>query len=955
VADPPDSSSAEEPERTVVWSRSEPAGLPESLPSDQVLAGRFRIVRFLGRGGMGDVYEAEDLELKERVALKTVRPEIARLPGALDRFTREIQLARKVTHPNVCRIFDVSHHGEVTFLTMELLPGETLEGRLRRAGAFREGEALPLVRQMAEGLAAAHRVGVVHRDFKPANVMLVPEPDGGVRAVVTDFGLARAEAAGDGLTLQGDVLGTPAYMSPEQVTAGEITPTTDVYAFGVVLYEMVTGVQPFVGETALSTAVKRLREDPPPPRLRAPGLDPAWEAAILRCLAREPGDRFARIQDAAAALDREPLVDQPTVVLPRQPPKRSWLPWAAALVVLLGIAGGLWIGKGPKAADPLDVLPTELVGEAMPSNPEARELYQKGLEALKRFDALAARDALSEAVEADPNFPLGHSALAEALRRLGDRGEAIQAAKRARDLATGLPSEQRLLIEARVWELEPQWTRAIEAYRKLRELATEKLEYGLGLARVQTAAGRALEALATLEALRGLPPPASEDPRIHLAEAEAREAVSDFEAQKSAASQARMLGEKLGSDLIVARALLLEGDARFNLGEDARELFERAQEAYTAVGDQRGIADALTAVGNVLYRQGKLSEAQPKYEEARGIYEEIGHKGGLASLITNLANVSGERGDLAEAQAKFLEALDLYTALADREGQARVLGNIGHALRLQGDLDGAFQAWNRSLALFQELGDLQGIATQQLGLANAFVDGLELAKAESSFARALDLGKETGDSGKVVEAYIGLGFVQAARGDLEAAHASYQRALTLCRERKDDATAAQVHLLLGSVEIERKRISSAESSANAALKHFQKEEIPDLQAEAEALKARALLDQGKLAEARAAIDRADRHLADSEEPGAGSLVALSAARVLAAEGKTAAALSRLEKALIQARDDRLSALEIRFVQGEIELEQGNRARGRALLQEVERDARKHGFGLIAGKAAKGLA
>ena len=173
---------------TVLIPRSErdaPPPAAGAFEPGELLAGRFRVVRFLGHGGMGDVYEAEDEEVHGRVALKTVRAEIARQPGILERFGREIHLARKVTHPNVCRIFDISHHGDVTFLTMELLPGETLEHRLKRDGAMREEEALPIARQMAEGLAAAHKVGVVHRDFKPANVMLVPE-DGGARYVTEE-------------------------------------------------------------------------------------------------------------------------------------------------------------------------------------------------------------------------------------------------------------------------------------------------------------------------------------------------------------------------------------------------------------------------------------------------------------------------------------------------------------------------------------------------------------------------------------------------------------------------------------------------------------------------------------------------------------------------------------------------------------------------------------------------
>ncbi|MEA2692223.1 MAG: eukaryotic-like serine/threonine-protein kinase, partial [Acidobacteriota bacterium] len=273
------------------------------------------MVRFLARGGMGEVYEVEDAVLGERVAAKTVRPEVARDATAVERFKREIQLARKVTHPNVCRIFDVSHHQPdtpetppVLFLTMELLDGETLAQRLGRTGAMAPQEALPIARQIAAALHAAHQAGVIHRDLKPGNVLLVAAsgagPSGIPRAVVTDFGLARAEADDQGLTLtSAAVLGTPAYIAPEQVEGGEITPAVDIYAFGVVLYEMATGKLPFVADTALGTAVKRLTEAPASPRIHAPGMDPRWEAAILRCLERDPGRRFATALDVVESLD----------------------------------------------------------------------------------------------------------------------------------------------------------------------------------------------------------------------------------------------------------------------------------------------------------------------------------------------------------------------------------------------------------------------------------------------------------------------------------------------------------------------------------------------------------------------------------------------------------------------------------------------------------------------------
>ena len=155
-----------------------PEAAAATFGAGEIVAGRFRILRLLGRGGMGEVFEAEDLELREHVALKTVRPEIAADPQAVARFRQETQLSRKVTHPNVCRIFDLFRHGEITFLTMELLPGDTLAQRLKRRGRMHSAEALPFVRQMAGALAAAHAAGVIHRDFKTSNVILARGPSG---------------------------------------------------------------------------------------------------------------------------------------------------------------------------------------------------------------------------------------------------------------------------------------------------------------------------------------------------------------------------------------------------------------------------------------------------------------------------------------------------------------------------------------------------------------------------------------------------------------------------------------------------------------------------------------------------------------------------------------------------------------------------------------------------------
>ncbi len=323
---------------------------PEGFRPSAIIASRFRIVRPIGRGGMGEVYQAEDLQMGGHIALKTIRPEMLHNPQSVELFKREIQLAKKVTHPNVCRIYDVSFHPSSgdpdakMFLTMELLDGRTLAHRLTD-GPMSTAEALPLIQQMGDALGAAHRANVVHRDFKTGNVMLAPH-SAGARAVVMDFGLAHtaAQSQSEHTNAAAETLGavgTPEYMAPEQLTGGAITPATDIYAFGIVIYEMVTGNRPFQGSTPFDIAVRRLHEAPLSPRQFTPGLDARWEKTILRCLSRRPEERFQSTSDLLLALSGQGEI--------RQAPRRSgWYLALAGAFALLAIAVGVLVFRSPK-------------------------------------------------------------------------------------------------------------------------------------------------------------------------------------------------------------------------------------------------------------------------------------------------------------------------------------------------------------------------------------------------------------------------------------------------------------------------------------------------------------------------------------------------------------------------------------------------------------------------------
>lgn len=260
-----------------------------------VLEGRYRIVALAGRGGMGEVYRAEDLKLSQVVAIKFLPESLSHDAGALQRFHSEVRIARQVSHPNVCRMFDVGEVDGTTFLTMEFVDGEDLASLLRRIGRLPQDKAIEVARQICAGLAAAHDKGVIHRDLKPANIML--DSLGKVR--INDFGLAGIAANIQGAEVRA---GTPAYMAPEQLAGSEVTVKSDIYALGLVLYEILTGKRAFEAATLQELIRKRDQLEITKPSTLVRDIDPILEQVILRCLDRDPTKRPSTALQVAAAL-----------------------------------------------------------------------------------------------------------------------------------------------------------------------------------------------------------------------------------------------------------------------------------------------------------------------------------------------------------------------------------------------------------------------------------------------------------------------------------------------------------------------------------------------------------------------------------------------------------------------------------------------------------------------------
>src|SRR3974390_140449 len=277
-----------------VFTSSDPIGGGRFVPG-AIVADRYRIVALLGRGGMGEVYRAEDLKLSQVLAIKFLPEKLSQDPAALARFHSEVRIARQVSHPNVCRVFDIGDADGVPFLTMEYVDGEDLSSLVRRIGRLPQDKAAEVSRQICAGLAAAHERGVIHRDLKPSNVML----DGAGKARITDFGLASVAASIEGAEARA---GTPAYMAPEQLSGKEVSTRSDIYSLGLVMYEIVTGKRAF--EAGTLTELIKFRESGSitTPSSIVKDLDPVIERAIFRCLDPEPSKRPSSALQVAAAL-----------------------------------------------------------------------------------------------------------------------------------------------------------------------------------------------------------------------------------------------------------------------------------------------------------------------------------------------------------------------------------------------------------------------------------------------------------------------------------------------------------------------------------------------------------------------------------------------------------------------------------------------------------------------------
>jgi tetratricopeptide (TPR) repeat protein len=622
---------------------------------------------------------------------------------------------------------------------------------------------------MADALGAAHDAGVIHRDFKPSNVMLT-----GSKAVVTDFGLARSAAGGDDaslteLTESGNLVGTLAYMAPEQLTHGELTPATDIYALGLVMYEMLTGRKPFRGATPLDSALKRLTEEPPPPDQLVPGLDPRWRTVILRCLEREPAKRYQRTEDVIRALTpgAESVTETLTGFVPgfvggfvsKLISKRP-LVWTAAGVVLAAVAalGGAWF-----------------LGRHRPPA-EAVRWYDEGTRALRDGTSFTAMKAFEQAVQLDPDFTLAHARLAEAATELDymdkAKSEMLRATPPARQ-SFFLSAEEKLRLQAVYLTLMKDFVGAAAAYKDLAAKVGqgERPAALVDLGRAYESGGKFPEALASYsESIKG----DGQFPAAFL-----RRAVLEGKQQQSA---------KAAADLDVAEQL------------------------YRTEGKSEGLTEVLYQRSSLLRRSGKLAESRAPNEKALEMAHETGDEYHQIRALLILSFLSNNSGDTEGGQQQAQQAIDLARRAGIDVLASSGLIEIGNALFLKGDNAAAEPYLRNAIEAAKRFQAVRVEARAELTLGQLLEREGRADEAVAVSKKAVDDFLLAGEKSNAAQAEIAVSRMLRYHGDYDSAATLSRQELQLAEEAKDQGGIALAVEGLGSVQLLQERYPDALAS-----------------------------------------------------------------------------------------------------------------------------------------------
>ncbi|MGA8409472.1 MAG: protein kinase [Candidatus Acidiferrales bacterium] len=605
------------------------------------------------------------------------------------------------------------------------------------------------------------------------------------------------------------------------------------------------------------------------------------------------------------------------------------------------------LGVGEVAA-----VDTEGVQASYPATPEAARLYAEGVSKLRVMDSRAALPLLQKAVAADPKFPLAHFALARAWQALGYDANAENEARVAFELSGNLSREDRLVVEGQYRGMAQDWKVAVQVYGTLVRYFPDNAEYGLRLANAQSRSGHAKDALVTLAALKALPPPQNNDPRIFLEEAIAKSRSGDAKGMLESAVKAANQAAVTGSKFVEASARLQEGDAQHALGDQVKALaaWDESRRLWASANYPGEVAKTMINIGTLQQLNGNVLEAKKDYADALAIWRTTGNELGQMVALANLALISHDEGDLASSKRMTQQSLDIARQVDAAPDIAETLVDLGNVQIYLGDGPAALTSFLESVKVARQFGDRWTLAASLTGISRAFYLHGDLQSAKQAVLEALDITGQTGDKAYEAFALANWGEILMAEGDLPKARQNLQQALQIRTEIDEKTNAAGSRLQLAALSIEEGNAADAERSARQVRDEYRKEGHPDDEISADAVLLRALYAENKFAEAAQELGNAKVLLAKSQNVPNRLALGIVGARIQAGLGKADDAAQSLSITIREATQSGFvpDQLEARLTRAEIEIKSGKIA-GRAALKALRKDATEKGFDLIAQK------